>query len=283
MGISLVSLVVGLAGLGAALPGGPLQGRQTTQTPASTITGYAHPLSLSPLKTREVTATPLSYPSPPTPISVPVSGATSPAAAATAAQIKKPAAASAASSGDGAGCTSIGGGYPTQTVPAFCNPSQLVNAPTLASKSGLAVATVTVSGVTNKLDCCAECAGIYNCFAWQFKPVYSGKPSERLPGGFDPWGRGDCEALYYTGPVDGDGGVSTDGAASVCPNGRLEDMLVGTNNTEVGPDGETERWSNLYFNGWNHGSCGDAKGIFEGGTDPGVGDADSLCDNSAAS
>ncbi|KAI0593654.1 hypothetical protein F4775DRAFT_489098 [Biscogniauxia sp. FL1348] len=277
--VSLVFIVAGLARLGAALPGVPLQGRQTTQAPASTITGYAHPLSLSPLKTRDATVTPLSYPSPPTPISVPTSRG-DPLEAATA-QAKDAIVITSLSSAKG--CTTIAGNYPTQTVPAFCNPSALVNAPTLETRSGLAVATVTISGVTNKLDCCAGCAGIYNCFAWQFKPAWSGPPSERLPGGFDPWGRGDCEAVYYTGPIDEDNGVGTDGAASVCPNGRLSNMLIGTNNTATGPNGERARWSNLYFNGWNQGSCGDAEAIFEASTDPGIGDADTLCGSSAAS
>ncbi|CAJ2499743.1 Uu.00g025960.m01.CDS01 [Anthostomella pinea] len=298
MGLSLLSFVA-LAGYTVALPGHINDRLAEAEVITSTITNYAHPLSLSALETLDATATPLSYASSPTPISVPTAGATAaefvaPAefmveeASCTSSTGTEAAPKSTSTSASVSVCISIGGDYPTTTVPAYCNPSHFSNAPALMTPTGTddasiptATANLTISNVHDKMECCAQCTRIFNCFAWHFVPVYTQASTDKLPGGFDPWGYGNCELKYHTGGVDdASGKVCTDGAASYCPNGRLEGMLNGTSNV-AGPDGETERWSNLYYNGWNDGACSAAKDIFVDATDPGIGDEDSLCDGTS--
>ncbi|KAI0423703.1 hypothetical protein F5Y09DRAFT_326694 [Xylaria sp. FL1042] len=205
-------------------------------------------------------------------------------------------------------CTVIKGQYPTSTLPAFCRPTLYANVPALASPSrtqsgpvSTAIVTMSANSVPDKVSCCAECATYYNCFAWRFVPSYIGTPSERLPGGFDPWRHGNCEIAYHTGvdtdtdtnpgneDEDGDGGangggVTRKGAPHVCPNGRLRRVLNET--TAVTGSGSSsgiggDKWfGGLYFNGWNEGACAADLGsvVFLEGIDPGVGDGSQLCD-----
>ncbi|KAI1100296.1 hypothetical protein F4804DRAFT_49219 [Jackrogersella minutella] len=276
-----ISLLWGFASFNVARAG-PVEIRQNTETPitgaaaVSTITGYAHPLTLVPLTTLGTHQTPLSYPSPPTAITVP----TRPVGVA-AAQPSGVVAEELAVQSDGptSVCTSIGGVYPTATIPNFCNPSAQVNAAGfLPARSALPTATVTVGAVSNKLDCCVQCAGIFNCVAWRFVPVYTQAPNPHLPGGFDPWGQGDCEAVYHTGNPDNetaDGVTLGDGTANLCPNGKLGELLTASegNTTTNG----TGSWMNLYYGGWNEGPCAEPVAPFESGQDAGRGDAEDLC------
>ncbi|KAI2605573.1 hypothetical protein GGR54DRAFT_621303 [Hypoxylon sp. NC1633] len=288
----LAQLLFLVASLGAALAG-PAALRETIDdattsvaAPVSTITGYAHPLALVPLTTLGEEQTPLSYDSPPTAITVPTRLVPSGVAAAEATGIHAEAEKSPdAVTGDAptvtAVCTSIAGVYPTATIPNFCNPSVLVNAPSfLPARSNLPTATVTVGGVTNKLDCCIQCASIFNCLAWHFVPVYTQKPNPHLPGGFDPWGRGDCEAIYHTGDPEEEvaAGIILVGhdedTANLCPNGKAGEILGAS---DEGVVSNTSSWMNLYYNGWNEGPCGEPAAPFESGQDAGKGDADDLC------
>jgi hypothetical protein len=146
------------------------------------------------------------------------------------------------------------------------------NAPALATPTGvqgpLTTALVNITGntVPDKINCCAKCANYYNCIAWRFIPVYVDEPTDRLPGGFDPWGRGSCEIAYYTGNTTSQEGVTYDDGASVCPNGRVETVLNGTNNAHRGEP----HLEGLYYNGWNNGACGgDAHYYFIGGSETG--------------
>ncbi|KAI0809989.1 hypothetical protein GGR55DRAFT_147965 [Xylaria sp. FL0064] len=219
-------------------------------------------------------------------------------------------------------CTVIEGSYPTSTLPAFCRPTLYANAPSLFSPSpsaahpvSTAVVTMSANSVPDKVSCCAACATYYNCFAWRFVPSYVGTPSERLPGGFDPWRHGNCEIVYHTGvddintntninagnedeegggdgdgdgDGDGKGGVMVKGAPQVCPNGRLRRVLNGTATGDTGSTGDSgggsvggDKWiAGLYFNGWNEGACAADLGsvVFLEGVDPGVGDGSQLCD-----
>ncbi|KAK8133102.1 hypothetical protein PG999_001275 [Apiospora kogelbergensis] len=177
-------------------------------------------------------------------------------------------------------CTTVTGSYPATTVPAFCNPALHTNAPSLVNPGNMPVATATISAVSNKMDCCTSCAGIFNCVAWQFMPVWTGKPSEKLPGGFDPWGRGDCQVVYHTGQPDDAKNITTSDALAVCPNGKVHEMLSGSNNPPAAQDNSTQQWNNVYFNGWNQGSCGMPLNAGESGDSPGMGDKSSLCPGS---
>lgn len=192
-------------------------------------------------------------------------------------------------------CRSIAGSSPTATVPAFCNPSLHVNAPRLAASAPgsdpeappLPTGTVQVGTAADKIACCAECARLFNCVAWRFVPVYVGDPTDRLPGGFDPWGRGSCDIVYHVGaaaPDPDDGGETPD----LCPNGLVGDLLEGSTNPSPSPlspppeDGggnatHARSWMNVYYNGWNQGSCGAPVNAFEDGADDGMGDEDTLC------
>ncbi|KAI1856712.1 uncharacterized protein JN550_013679 [Neoarthrinium moseri] len=173
-------------------------------------------------------------------------------------------------------CTRITGASPTTTIPSFCQPSAHVNAPAFANGTAAGslppLATQTVAAVANKLDCCAECAGVLNCVAWSFVPAYIQEPTPQLPGGFDPWGRGKCEVVYHVG-VPGAGGDATadpaqdPAAAAVCPNGRVANLL----------DVEKSAGPGVYYGGWNQGPCGSAALEWTDGTDPGKGDEASLC------
>ena len=118
-----------------------------------------------------------------------------------------------------------------------------------------------------------------------------GTPSGQLPGGFDPWRHGNCEIAYYAGngtsggtgseggdEEGGDGddaGVTREGAADICPNGRLKGVLDSSGNVEGGSDA----WFNgLYYNGWNQGACADLGSvIYAAGRDLGVGDGSRVC------
>ncbi|KAK6860629.1 hypothetical protein PG995_004265 [Apiospora arundinis] len=177
-------------------------------------------------------------------------------------------------------CTTVTGSYPATTVPAFCNPALHTNAPSLVNPGNVPVATATVGAVSNKVDCCASCAGIFNCVAWQFVPVYQGQPSEKLPGGFDPWGRGDCQVVYHTGAPDEAKNVTTTDGLAVCPNGKVHEMLSGSNNPPEAQGNSTQQWNNVYYNGWNQGSCGMPLNAGQSGDSPGMGDKSSLCPSS---
>ncbi|KAI1771223.1 hypothetical protein F4818DRAFT_216594 [Hypoxylon cercidicola] len=282
-----MSFLAALAGLGIALAG-PVELQQETEAAAtvSTITGYAHPLSLTPLTTLGDQQTPLSYDSPPTAITVP----TRPPGAGAAPTGVQDNMVTGTQAGDALAttvsvCTSIAGGYPTTTVPNFCNPSAMANAPDfLQARDNLPTATATVGGVINKLDCCVQCANIFNCVAWRFKPVYTMTPNAHLPGGFDPWGRGDCLAVYHTGNPDEEdaaGVVLADAprneTADRCPNGKVGEVLSGSN--DITPVNATSdgSWINLYYDGWNEGPCAEPVAPFDGGEDAGEGDAADLC------
>ncbi|KAI1089403.1 hypothetical protein F5B19DRAFT_495423 [Rostrohypoxylon terebratum] len=285
-----LSLLIGLANFNVA-QAKPVEARQTTETTnaaaISTVTGYAHPLTLTALTTLGADQTPLSYASPPTAITVPTRSAVK-AAVATGVPANAEASSSpspAPTSGSATSvCTSIAGSYPTATIPNFCNPSAQVNAASLApARTDLPTATVTVGGVSNKLDCCVQCADIFNCVAWRFVPVYTQQPNAHLPGGFDPWGRGDCEAVYHTGNPTNETSIGVvkatkdDETANLCPNGKIGEILAGgrsngtTNGTSAGS------WMNLYYNGWNEGPCAEPVAPFKSGHDAGRGDADDLC------
>ncbi|KAI0169397.1 hypothetical protein GGR52DRAFT_519938 [Hypoxylon sp. FL1284] len=291
--LSPKSVFTALAGLSVALAS-PVEPRQATETTSdsgaavSTITGYAHPLSLTPLTTLGAEQTALSYDSPPTPITVPTRPAALDAAPAKATGIQDSVAAGdKALDATASVCTSIGGVYPTATVPNFCNPSALANAVDfLPARGNLPTATVTVGAVSNKLDCCVQCANIFNCVAWRFKPVYTQAPNAHLPGGFDPWGRGDCEAVYHTGNPDeeeADGVILVttprDETANLCPNGKVGEVLTGSDNggSTNSSSHAASSWTNLYYNGWNEGPCAEPVAPFEGGEDAGKGDAANLC------
>ncbi|KAI0975110.1 hypothetical protein F4678DRAFT_419337 [Xylaria arbuscula] len=284
------SVLSTLLGLAAALPGQILERQQEAST--VTVTEAAHPLTFWPLAHLASTATPLSYDEPPTASRVPANQHNNANAAADctsvlqspAARINQTSSTTTTAPTPSASttiCTVIEGQYPISTLPAFCRPTLFANAPALASPAdpqvaqSTAVVTMSANSVPDKVSCCGECATYYNCFAWRFVPSYIGTPSERLPGGFDPWRHGDCEIAYYTGQDDADGGsgVTRKGAARVCPNGRLHHVLNGTGNP--GSGGWIE---GLYFNGWNQGACADLGAVvYLPGRDPGVGDESGLC------
>ncbi|KAI1420093.1 hypothetical protein F5Y12DRAFT_163341 [Xylaria sp. FL1777] len=288
-----------LVGLATALPGQVVE----QQLETSTVTVAAHPLTFWPLAHLAPTATPLSYGEPPIPSRVPPdllntantgvnsqananadphysSGVPSPPPRVnqTSAAVLSPTTTTAAAAASTTICTVIQGQYPVSTLPAFCRPTLFANAPALASPTdtqvalSTAVVTMAANSVPDKVSCCAECATYYNCFAWRFVPSFVGSPSDRLPGGFDPWRHGNCEIAYHTGDEDG-GRVTRKGAPRLCPNGRLRHMLNGTGN--LGRDD----WINgLFYNGWNEGACAGLGGvIFLPGSDPGVGDGSELC------
>jgi len=261
----------------------------------STVTAAAHPMTFWPLATLDPAATPITYTLPLTASKVPPgpyhsdveavavnsadADSTSTVPSAYVTQATATPSINASTSDSTTVCTFIKGSYPESTLPAFCRPTMFVNAPALASPTGtqvaLATAVVTMSAnsVPDKVNCCAECANYYNCYAWRFVPSYEGHPSDRLPGGFDPFRHGNCEIAYYTGNTTSDG-VTTEAAPSVCPNGRLQYMLNGTNNVK----GQDPWIAGLYYNGWNDGACGNGGGIvFQRGRDKGYGDK-SVCD-----
>ncbi|KAI0874281.1 hypothetical protein GGS24DRAFT_349440 [Hypoxylon argillaceum] len=271
------------AGFVIALPGQVVK----RQLPTSTITVEAHPMTFWPLAPLAATATPLSYASPPSPIRVPpglhINAQTPPHSECTPTSPSRvtppfplsPTLPHPTAPPDSAPtCTKIQGAYPVSTLPSFCRPTLFANAPAFASapaaSPAAATATVTLgaNSLADKVSCCAACAGYYNCLAWRFVPSYTGPPSDRLPGGFDPWRHGSCEVVYHTG--DSSGG---DGLPALCPNGRLSGALDGTANP-----GQEPWFEGLYYNGWNLGACGDLGGVlFQGGKDAGVGDLGALC------
>ncbi|RYP13260.1 hypothetical protein DL767_010832 [Monosporascus sp. MG133] len=259
---------------------GPLKASQAETSSGTgavaTVTVYAHPLKLVHLETFAPTQTPLSYASPPTAIPVPERPLRPLAGQEVTSSPSSTIPAAPEVQGTST-CTSIVGSSPTATIPAFCNPSLHVNAPSLLSRN-LPMANVSIATTPDKIRCYVECAGIFNCIAWRFLPVFSFPPTDALPGGFEPWGRGSCELVYHTGGPDPEAGVSADGAAAICPNGKVGEALEGSENVP-GPDGETRRWSNVFYNGWNHGSCGAPLDLFESRTDSGRGDLDTLCSN----
>ena len=165
-------------------------------------------------------------------------------------------------------CTTIAGSSPTATYPAFCHPSLHKNAVSISNDS-LPTATVTVGAVTNKMDCCASCVGIFNCVWWKFEPAFTGQPTEKLPGGFDPWGRGDCVVGYHIGDRNAEV-VGAEPPAAVCPNGMVGEILA-TNGGQGG-----HGWSNVYWNGFNEGPCAAASNVFVPSSDVGY-DKSGLC------
>lgn len=259
----------------------PSQTSSGSETVA-TVTGYAHPLKLTPLETLAASQTALSYATPPSAIPVPEAppAAAVLAVAAGEGEDSTPSAVQQEEEAATSVCTSITGSSPTATLPSFCEPSLHVNAPEFLTprNESLALANVTIGTAADKIACCVECVRLFNCVAWRFNPVYVGEPTERLPGGFDPWGRGSCDVVYYTGGIDPENGVTEDGAADLCPNGKVGEVLEGSANVP-GPDGNsTDRWTNVYYNGWNQGSCGAPVNVFESGTNAGKGDPDTLCE-----
>ncbi|KAI1803014.1 hypothetical protein F4811DRAFT_362914 [Daldinia bambusicola] len=304
-------LLAALSSVGVVLAG-PVDVRQDVAARAadvSTITGYAHPLTLTALHTLLPDQSPLSYASPPTAIPVPTrllppegdkaaqaTGINQVQTAGSSGSESEPAGSETAAPSATSVCTSIHGSYPTATIPNFCNPSAQVNAASfVAGRTDIPTATVTVGAVSNKLDCCVQCAGIFNCVAWRFVPVYTQAPNAHLPGGFDPWGRGDCEAVYHTGNPDDEASTAHDEtAANLCPNGKVGELLAGNEGSGGGGSKGTENdggiasstngtattggsWTNLYYNGWNEGPCAEPVAPFESGKDAGRGDAASLC------
>ncbi|KAI0105860.1 hypothetical protein F4814DRAFT_452242 [Daldinia grandis] len=271
---------------------GPVDVRQAAENVAaraadvSTVTGYAHPLTLTALSALRPDQTPLSYASPPTAITVPTrplppagyKAAEATGILAEVAGVSEPELPASQTNAPSATavCTSIAGTYPTVTIPNFCNPSAQVNAPSfIPSRTDIPTATVTVGAVSNKLDCCVQCASIFNCVAWHFVPVYTQAPNPHLPGGFDPWGRGDCEAVYHTGnPDDETNTAHDDSATNLCPNGKVGELLA---NNGSAPAQATGSWANLYYNGWNEGPCAEPVAPFDSGKDAGRGDEASLC------
>lgn len=275
-----------------------MQQRLTSrQAITSTVTTEAHPMTFWPLAPLPATATPLSYGSPPKASRVPTgrrqevnakpdctsetiaTPTTADQPYSTVSSLTHAPTTTAASTTT---CTVIKGGYPVSTLPAFCRPTLFTNAPSLAQPTGqqspipTAIVTLSANSVPDKVNCCAECAAYYNCFAWRFVPSYVGAPSDRLPGGFDPWRHGDCEIAYYTGSGTGVGAenVTREDAPSVCPNGLLAGVVRGSENPRPG-----SWFDGLYYNGWNQGACGEVGDeLFLGGGDLGVGDVSSLCD-----
>ncbi|KAI0505603.1 hypothetical protein F5B22DRAFT_651537 [Xylaria bambusicola] len=285
--------------VGLVVVRGQIIGRQMA---TSTVTAYAHPMTFWPLAHLAPAATPLTYDDPPTasrvrpnnmpreedvdasihgygswaPLS-PSSSSSSPSSSlSVSTALTSPSLPTATTT-----CSLIKGSYPTSTLPAFCRPTLFANAPSLLASDpprSTAVVTMGANSVQDKVSCCAYCAAYYNCYAWRFVPSYVGTPSERLPGGFDPWKHGNCEIAYHVGTNDGDGegegeGVTRKGAPDICPNGRLKDVINGTMNAG------NDTWMNgLYYNGWNQGACADLGGVvFETGRDPGVGDGSGVC------
>lgn len=268
------------------------------QVITSTVTADAHPMTFWPLAPLASTATPLSYGSPPTASKVPTgprkeanpdpdcTSDTIPTPTTTGQPWSSSSLTRSSSAASTTICTVIRGRYPASTLPGFCRPTLFTNAPSLAQQQPTgqqsfpplptAIVTMGANSVPDKVNCCAECAAYYNCFAWRFVPSYVGAPSDRLPAGFDPWRHGNCEIAYYTGDGTGVGAenVTREDAPSVCPNGRLRGTVRGSENPRLG-----SWFDGLYYNGWNQGACGEVGAeLFLGGGDLGVGDESSLCD-----
>ncbi|KAI1271611.1 hypothetical protein F5Y07DRAFT_340042 [Xylaria sp. FL0933] len=296
------AVFLSLVGLATAFPGQVVE----RQLETSTVTAAAHPMTFWPLAHLAATETPLTYDDPPVPSRVPPSphakdsiaqadaNANPCSSASLSPPVPKinstststllptpptPPTSLPSSSSTTKLCTVIKGSYPTSTLPAFCRPTLYANAPSLFSYSpspspspsaahpvSTAVVTMSANSVPDKVSCCAACATYYNCFAWRFVPSYVGTPSERLPGGFDPWRHGNCEIVYHTGvddinmdmsmemeidagsengegdeegDGDGKGGVTVTmkGAPQICPNGRLRRVLNGTITGNTGSSG----------------------------------------------
>ncbi|KAI8948190.1 hypothetical protein F4801DRAFT_557854 [Xylaria longipes] len=268
------SIFLALVGLVTALLGQVVE----NQVPISTVTAAAHPMTFWPLSPLASTATPISYGSPPQPSRVPPLRKEEAITVPDCTSTLSPPRPSPVSTSL---CTIIEGSYPTSTLPSFCRPTLFANAPDRASpSSGSAVVTIGANSVADKVSCCAECAAYYNCFAWRFLPAYVETPTERLPGGFDPWRHGGCEIAYHTGDteeIEGEEAV----VPSVCPNGLIrgngtEDSAV---EDDAGKGKEGGPWfDGLYYNGWNEGACGGFGSVlFLGGGDVGIGDESSLC------
>ncbi|KAK8088389.1 hypothetical protein PG997_003350 [Apiospora hydei] len=177
-------------------------------------------------------------------------------------------------------CTAIGAGatWPQTTIPAFCQPSFHVNRASLAGITGVSTAVATLGVVSDKLDCCVSCAGIYNCVAWSYVPFSSpipGSPTTKAAASgnskINPWISGMCVAVYNYGTALN----SENNAAAVCPNGAVGEVLGGGSSYPSG--GGQLRWENLYYNGWNEGPCGRPLNVFQSGQDGGRGDYDMFC------
>ncbi|KAK6842844.1 hypothetical protein PG987_003704 [Apiospora arundinis] len=174
-------------------------------------------------------------------------------------------------------CTAISATWPQTTIPAFCQPSFHANRASLLPLPGVtSTATATLGVVSDKLDCCVSCAGIYNCVAWSYVPYPSPTPAAPVvtttPGSnkINPWISGMCVAVYNYGVAPG----PNDNAAAVCPNGVVGEALGGGSNN---PSASELRWDNLYYNGWNEGPCGRPYNLFQSGQDAGRGDYDTQC------
>lgn len=152
-------------------------------------------------------------------------------------------------------CTSIVTSLPVSTIPAFCQPTLLRNAPTLLSSLPLTTATASLGAVANKMDCCASCGDIFNCVAWSFKPSATTTPaSPALPGGFDPWLPGTCVVVYNHD------NTGTPQNYAICPNGQVGEVLNGTNNPD--PNWAYDYGDTIHYNGWNDGPCGEENGEY---------------------
>lgn len=157
------------------------------------------------------------------------------------------------------------------TVPQFCNPAWHVNAPSRTGnpRSGH-TATADVGRVADKVDCCARCAGVFDCVAWSYRPQATGTVNADEGRLDDPWQPGTCFVVYNTGDAPrGD-------AAANCPNGVVGNVLAGSRNGPPLVPNTPFRWGHLYRNGWNQGPCGSPNNLLQSGQSPGF-DYDSLC------
>ncbi|KAK8082731.1 hypothetical protein PG996_001512 [Apiospora saccharicola] len=178
-------------------------------------------------------------------------------------------------------CTAIGATWPETTIPAFCQPSFHANRASLVPLPGItSTAVATLGVVSDKLDCCVSCAGIYNCIAWSYVPFPSPTSTTTAAAAaittttnekINPWISGMCVAVYNYGMVS----PSNDNAVAVCPNGVVGETLGGASSNPSA--GGQFRWENLYYNGWNEGPCGRPLNVFQSGQDAGMGDYDTLC------
>ncbi|KAK7924354.1 hypothetical protein PG985_006408 [Apiospora marii] len=179
-------------------------------------------------------------------------------------------------------CTAIGATWPQITIPAFCQPSFHANRASLLPLPGItSTAVATLGVVSDKLDCCVSCAGIFNCVAWSYVPFPSPTSTNAAPTTatdnkkINPWISGMCVAVYNYGIIAPSSDGDDDNAAAVCPNGVVGEALGGASGNPSA--GGQFRWENLYYNGWNEGPCGRPLNVFQSGQDGGRGDYDTLC------
>lgn len=103
------------------------------------------------------------------------------------------------------------------------------------------------------MDCCAACAGIFNCVWWKFD---FGTPG-------DGWKPGICHYAYYIG-TSTDAGLEYNQPA-ICPNGVTQGITNGIT-------GQIGLEANNDHPGYNSGPCGNAYNNFESSQDFGYPD-----------